>query len=285
MKRPLAIQQEFNQIGTVEDLVSIFEAIASIHIGQIRDKVLASTDYFNELWQVYSQLRLSKEESKERLSIQKGQGTALVAITSDSGLIGDIDERILQVLLQTRATIQGKQDLFVLGAHGASLLRQRHVQPTQAFPLPDVEKGSSVQKLAELFGKYEHVTVYYQTYISLMRQDVAHIDLFSAVRTLGEVSRSGDQLISSQNYIFEPSVKEIISYMESVMVGIALGQVLLESQLAQYASRFNAMYAAKAKAKELRSDLGLELHRAKRAVSDERIKEVLSGRKLLHRKV
>ncbi|HUC20781.1 MAG TPA: F0F1 ATP synthase subunit gamma, partial [Candidatus Polarisedimenticolaceae bacterium] len=88
----------------------------------------------------------------------------------------------------------------------------------------------------------------------------------------------------SQTYILEPSPKQIITYMESVMVEIALGQVVLESKLAQYASRFNAMYAAKSKAKEMKDDLSLTMHRAKRAFGDERIKEILSGMKMLKKR-
>ena len=60
--------------------------------------------------------------------------------------------------------------------------------------------------------------------------------------------------------------------------------MLLESRLAQYASRFNAMYAAKTKAKKLQGLLQLQLHRSKRTVTDERTKEILSGRKAIRQR-
>jgi F-type H+-transporting ATPase subunit gamma len=280
MKRPLNLQLDFEQIGTIEKLTSIFQAIASIHIAQIKDKVVASTSFFNELWGVYSQLRSSKEESA-RLSIQHNGRTALIAITSEGGLIGDIDERIVEAMLKVYPG--GPLDVFVIGAHGASLLAHRGLFAKQVVATPDLEKGESVRPLAQMFGSYEHAIVYYQTYVSLMRQDIARIDLFAAVRTLAEESTVSDEVISSRSYILEPSAEAIIGYMESVMVEIALGQVLLESKLAQYASRFNAMYSAKSKAQDLKHDLGLELHRAKRAAVDERIKETLSSRKAMHR--
>lgn len=280
MKRPLAMQKDFEQIGTIQDLTSIFEAIASIHISQIKDKVVSSTAFFNELWGVYSKLRVSQEEDA-KLSIQRNGRTALVAVASEGGLIGDIDERIIQGVLSVYPG--GTPDVFVIGAHGAAILAQKGTRAKQVFAAPDLEKGDSIRQLAEVLGAYEHAIVYYQTYVSLMRQDIARIDLFSAVQKLGEVNEINTDVISSRTYILEPSAEEIVQYLESVMVGIALGQIVLESKLAQYASRFNAMYAAKSKAGELRDDLGLQLHRAKRAAIDERTREILSGRKAIQR--
>ena len=278
MKRPLAMQRDFEQIGTIEGLTSVFESIASVHISQIKDKVQSSTTFFNELWGVYNQLRLSAQES-DRLSIRHNGKTALVAVTAEGGLIGDIDDRIVDTMLHVYPG--GTPDVIVIGAHGVSLLARRGIRPTKAYELPDLEKGDTIRPLAELLSGYEHAIVFYQTYISLMRQEIARIELFSAVRTMGESSAG---VISSQTYILEPSTEEFISYMESVMLGIALGQIILESKLAQYASRFNAMYRAKSKAGELSNDLGLALHRAKRAATDERTKEILSSRKAIRRK-
>ncbi len=281
MKRPTTIQQDFDQIGTIEDLTSVFEAIASLHIAQIKDKVQSSTRFFDELWGVYSQLRASKKE-QAGLSIQRNGRVAVAAVTSDGGLMGDIDERIVHSMLEQPRN--DTTDLYIIGSHGATLLAQQGVKPTKILGAPNVEKGESVRELAQLFGAYEKVVLYYQTYVSLMHQDIARIDLFSAVQTLGAESAAAGEVISSNTYVLEPSAKEIIEYMEAVMVQIALGQVMLESRLAQYASRFNAMYAAKSKATELKDDLGLQLHHSKRALADERIKEVLSGMKAMRRR-
>jgi F0F1-type ATP synthase gamma subunit len=51
----------------------------------------------------------------------------------------------------------------------------------------------------------------------------------------------------------------------------------LESKLAQYASRFRAMSAAKERATDTLSDVSLMFNRAKRHEKDERLKEVING--------
>ena len=59
------------------------------------------------------------------------------------------------------------------------------------------------------------------------------------------------------------------------MMTLALSQTILESSLAQAASRFNAMAVAKKRAGELVGDYMLEFHRAKRSESDRRMREVM----------
>ena len=61
------------------------------------------------------------------------------------------------------------------------------------------------------------------------------------------------------------------------MLQIALSQVILESKLAQYASRFKAMSAAHHKADESYNDFKLQFNRAKRSLKDERLKEIING--------
>lgn len=279
MKRAMIIQQEYSQIGTIEDLTSIFEAIASIHIAQIKDKVVSSTAFFNELWNIYHQLRISEAD---RIMVRPPatiQRPVVMIVTSEGGLIGDIDDKIVDVMAATDLT---GVDIVVVGGHGVTLLDRRGIKPTAQIPMPDVEKGVELTDLARFLGQYQSATVYYQTYLSLARQDVAKLDLFSAMSSMGRESKEEDgEIISSQDYIFEPSLTDITAYMESVMLQIAVGQVLLESKLAQYASRFSAMSAAKNKAKDMKDELRLDLSRSKRGEADERIREAVSARRAL----
>jgi len=63
--------------------------------------------------------------------------------------------------------------------------------------------------------------------------------------------------------------------MEMTMMNMALSQAILESSLAQDASRFNAMAVAKKRAQDLLGLYKLEFHRAKRGESDRRMREVM----------
>jgi F0F1-type ATP synthase gamma subunit len=66
------------------------------------------------------------------------------------------------------------------------------------------------------------------------------------------------------------------------MMEIALSQVILESRLAQYASRFTAMSSAKKRARELQINLVMAYNRAKRGEADDRIKEIVNAMNALN---
>jgi F-type H+-transporting ATPase subunit gamma len=280
MKRAVYIQKDVDQITTIEGMTSIFEAIASIHIAQIKDKVMTSTAFFDELWQIYRQLLRGEQDYGHHRKPAITDRPALVIMTSNGGLTGDIDERLVQ--LMTEHPDYQKADIFSIGSHGSILLGRRGLKATKVFPLPDTDENINVSPIAQTINQYASVTVYYQKYLSLLKQEVSRIDLFSVVANLGAAEK-GEQvdIISQKDYIFEPSIEEIAAYMEAIMLEIAIAQLILESKLAQYASRFNTMSAAKSKAKDMERDLKLTLNRAKRAQADERTKEVLSGMKAL----
>lgn len=277
MRRAINIAQELSQIHTVEDLTEVFESIASIRIARIRNRVVASKDFFAELWQTYSGLRIdpSQRLNAGRNRTQRGKNV-FVVVTSEGSLSGAIDEEIVTTMLEAYGKAQpGSTDVAVLGSHGAAQLKQRTIPIAKAFSMPASDESFSVSDIIETFSQYDRISVWYQTYESLRVQKVARIELLAAVKNLGEDVEGGGEVVSSRDYIFEPSVDEIADYLESVMMGVALIQVIMESKLAQYAARFNAMNSAKHRAADLVTDYNLQYHRAKRAEGDERLKEII----------
>ncbi len=275
MRRAVNIAQELSQIHTVEDLTEVFESIASIRIARIRNRVVASKDFFAELWQTYSGLRIDPSQRLKGGRTQKGKDV-FVVVTSEGSLSGAIDEEIVTTMLEAYGKAQpGKTDVVVLGSHGQNQLRQRTIPIAKTFSMPASDESFSVSDIIEALGQYDRISVFYQTYESLRVQKVARIELLAAVKNLGEDVEGGGDVVSSRDYIFEPSADEIADYLESVMMGVALIQVIMESKLAQYAARFNAMNSAKHRATDLVTDFNLQYHRAKRAEGDERLKEII----------
>jgi F-type H+-transporting ATPase subunit gamma len=272
-----SIQKEAGQVGTVSQLTGIFESIASMRIGKIKDRVTRSQAFFAELWKIYTALRV---DPTERLTGKNGpkrdKPNVFLALTSEGGLSGDIDQRIVKTVLQN---LDSKTtDLIVIGAHGATQFVQNHSKIKRYFRLPDVDQAIDVSPIVDELLGYSHPTVWFQRYVSLSVQEVGRIDLLGRVRALGsDAQDKAGEIISPREYLFEPSVEDVVRYLEAVMMEIALSQVILESRLAQYASRFTAMSSAKKRAKELQLSLVMAYNRAKRGEADDRIKEIVNA--------
>lgn len=278
MSRLQEVAERKAAMATIVNLTSVFEGLASMRIAQVKNQVLASQAFFSELWGIYKQIRVDSlfrfGRANDHDVIKK---QLVIVITAEGGFSGDIDQKLIRTMLEGYNA--EKQDIIVIGHHGALQLIQAGVGFKKYFTLPSRDKNINVKPLVQEVGHYESTVVYYQTYISLMVQDIKRIELQTAVAQQAEAANTAgaEDIISEATYIFEPSTFDVVAHLERSMTEIALSQVILDSKLAQYASRFRAMSMANDKAEELMGDLGMLFNRTKRRIQDERLKEMING--------
>jgi len=270
MRRANLIEKETVEIKTVEDLTGVFESIASTQVAKVKSKVELSKQFFQLLWKRYSSLRMDQANRITNREQGENDRKVFVIISAEAGLSGDIDQRLIETMLRDR---DNKTDIIVLGSHGAQQLDQRKIHYTRFFQVPESDSYIDVSPVIQAVIPYSRVVVYYEEYVSLGVQEIRTIDLLSRVRDMSE--EADEDVMTAEDTIFEPSLEEIAAQMEETMMTLALSQTILESSLAQAASRFNAMAVAKKRAGELLGDYRLEYHRAKRAESDRRLREVM----------
>lgn len=274
MRRASAIEKETVQITTIEDLTGVFESIASTQVAKVKNKVDLSGEFFQLLWSRYRSIRIDPSSRITNRTLGDGAGRKVyVIISAEAGLSGDIDLRLIETMLQNYDP--KTTDVIVLGSHGANQLTQRGIHYERFFQVPETDKYINVNPVIEAVAPYSQIIVYYEEYISLGVQEIKSIDLISHMRTLGESAEDDEEIMTAEDTIFEPSLDDIADKMEMTMMTIALSQAILESSLAQAASRFNSMAVAKKRATELLYDYRLEFHRAKRSESDRRLREVM----------
>jgi ATP synthase F1 gamma subunit len=278
MRRPSEIEKDVNAMGTLSELTSVFEGIASMRIAQIKNQVMQATQFFQEIWSIYSQIRVDgmfrfgRSQSEGEVS----QKELYIVITAEGGFSGDIDQKLIKLMMKTYD--KEKNDIVVIGHHGALQLAQRGISFKKYFKLPVKDQNINVGPIIREVQQYRTTTVFYQEYISLMVQDVRKIELSAAVTSEGtQTTNAKMELITEDNYIFEPSTYDVVDHLESSMMRIALSQLILDSKLAQYASRFRAMSASHTRADEAKGELKLAYNRAKRGIKDERLKEIING--------
>lgn len=275
MRRANLIQRETAQITTVRDLTGVFESLASMQVAKIKDKVKMSEDFFNLLWQRYSAVRLDPDSRiTNRDNQQRLDRAVFVIVSAEAGLSGDIDDRLIETML--RDYDKNTTDLMVLGSHGANQLKDAAIPFIRFFKVPESDSYIDVTPVIDAISPYKEIKVYYEEYVSLGVQEIKSIDLYSSIQSMSQsADTSQEDIMTDKDTIFEPSLDEIAEIMEKGMMALAFSQVILESGLAQAASRFNAMAQAKKRASELIALQRLEFHRAKRSESDRRLREVL----------
>lgn len=271
MRRASSIQKDADEISVVKGLTSVFESIASTQVAKVKSNVELSKEFFQLLWQRYTALRIDPKSRLTSRDESANGRSAFIIISAEAGLSGDIDDRLIETMMKDYDA--KTTDIIVLGTHGATQLTQRRIPFTRYFKVPETSTYIDVSPVVEAIQGYSRMVVYYEEYVSLGVQDIKTIDLIGALRVMSE--DANEDTMTDADTIFEPSLDEIAEEMEQSMMSLALSQAILESGLAQAASRFNAMAVAKKRASELLTGYTLEFHRAKRSESDRRLREVL----------
>jgi F-type H+-transporting ATPase subunit gamma len=271
------LSAEKDTMGTMVELTGAFEGIASARIAQIREQVLQSEEYFADLWRIYSQLRVDElfHFGRGKKDVQAVDKELMILITSEGSFSGDIDQRLVAEALKTYDP--AKKAILIIGHHGAVQLAQKGIAYVRSFKTPEKDLNINTEPIVAEVQKYRSTVVYYQQYKSLMSQNIQNIRLSKAVMERGSGVQAGQEIIDESTYIFEPDTYAVVDHLERSMMQITLSEVILESKLAQYASRFRAMSAAKERATDTLGDVSLMFNRAKRHEKDERLKEVING--------
>ncbi|CAN5198465.1 ATP synthase F1 subunit gamma [soil metagenome] len=280
MRRAQDIANQEQSMRTIMTLTSAFEGLSSMKIAQIKDQVVESQAFFGDLWHMYNQLRVDPVFNYGREKTEEAVDKDLyIGITAEGGFSGDIDQRLISLMLKTYDP--AKHDIIILGHHGAMQLSQAKVDFMKYFKLPKKDENINVKPLTDYIQKYRTTVVFFQSYQSLMTQEIKMVELHSAVQQAGKMVDKDEEAITEKNYIFEPSSYAVVAHLERTMVQISLSQMILESKLAQHASRYRAMSAAKTLAIDTTAGLRTEYNRVRRASADQRLKEIISGMKLI----
>lgn len=280
MRRPLEIKGEEAAARSIVSLTSALESISSMQIAKTKNKVLISNQFFDEVWNIYKQIRVdvlfNYGRTVNEVPIDK---ELLILITAKGGLSGDIDNRLIRKFMEYYD--ERKHEVLVIGHHGTTKLKQAHVEFTYYFDLPEHDYVN-VDPLMAIMKKYAKSRIFYQNYISLSQQEIKEVDLSEVVSSKGrtaDLSTIGDDMVSEKTYIFEPSSYAVAAYLEDSILRLTISQFIYDSRLAQVASRFKAMSAAKERSISNAAGLHTEYNRAKRNQVDTRLKESMSGLK------
>lgn len=280
MRRPLEIKAEEASVRSVVSLTSALETLSSMQIAKTKNKVLISNQFFDEVWNIYKQIRVDVFFNYGRAPGEKPiDKELLILITAKGGLSGDIDQKLIRKFLEYYD--ETRHQVLVIGHHGALKLKQAHVDHDYYFELPEKDY-INVDPLMDIIRKYARSRIFYQNYISLSQQEIKDVDLSEVVSSKGRVADLdilGNNLVSEKTYIFEPSSYAVAAYLENSILRLTISQFIYDSRLAQVASRFKAMSAAKERSLETATTLHMEYNRAKRTQVDTRLKESLAGLK------
>ena len=251
------IAENLEALNSLKDLAESYEEIAVIRMQKIKDSVLKTRDFLQDLSDVFVDLKSSYDrEVKELIArrktgdktilplLQKNGKTLLVYLSSNGRLYGSVTQKTYKLFIQDLKKPENQNgDLLIIVSAGKEMYENSGAaRPFTYFEIPDVGVDlAHIKQLMQKFLQYEKVHVYYGKFDNVVNQTPIGTSITGENIFESEVVET---ISRDDRFIFEPILEKIFYFFETQIIANLFSQTLLENQLARHASRVNAMEEA-----------------------------------------
>ncbi len=312
------ILRRIKSVNNTKKITRAMEMVAASKMKRAVNMVLQTRPYANLSWNTV--LNLSQVNgSKDHLLLEqrdKYKRVLLILISSNRGLCGGYN---VQVHSKAVSSIKKHEngdkitDIVTMGKKGAELMKRDGYNLFADFEKPDLATGvHEVQAMAKmvidnfLAGDHDKVMVAYTDFISSINQvprvkQLLPIQLDSEDEYLGIVGKDekvgttkefikekGEKYLKKgefkYEYIFEPSVNEVLDEILPRLIEVQLYQALLEANASEHSARMVGMRNATDAAGEMIDELTLYYNKARQASVTNEIAEISAGAQVMSNK-
>lgn len=284
----LEIENEIEDLESLQVLVETYQEIAAIRMRRVKDSVLKNREFLSGLNSIYQQVKASYRKEVKELLRKKRKGkpknaqgivkrngkTVSVLLLANTMLYGGI-------LRQTfRRFIEGiknsKTDVVIVGKVGLQFYKEAGLtNQYKYFDLSD--SGGDEKAMWEIIKhivQYEKVMVYHGRFENMLTQN-AVVDSIS-----GDISEESTSTADNVRCIFEPTLEEVLEFFETEILGSIFEQTVLESNLSKFASRMISLDSATVSIKDSLEDALFNRQRIKHYDFNRKQLGALSGMSL-----
>lgn len=209
--------------------------------------------------------------------------TGYIVITSDRGLVGGYNAKILKAVMDMIADYHGDQEdyaIISLGSIGSDFFKARGIPVS--FELRGLEEHPSFEQVSQIIsqsvalyveGFFDELYVCYNHHVNSLTSQV-RVEKMLPITDL-DVNES--EAPAWEHFDLEPSREAILDqllpqYTESMIYG-----AIVDAKTAEHAAGMTAMQAATDNAKAIINQLTVEYNRARQAAITQEITEIVAG--------
>ena len=210
--------------------------------------------------------------------------TCYVVVTSNRGLAGSFNANVIKETERMMKDDPEKPLFICIGSKGRDYFRKRdHEVLSEYLEAPEdvtFEEMSILTKEAiSLYddGTIDELVLVYMAYISTMEQHAVAERLLPFEKKEAAATESPEEQKMEHPVDYEPSAKEVFSYLVPKYAEIMLYRTVIESAICEHAARRMAMQNATDNARDMMTGLNLFYNRARQAAITSEITEIVSG--------
>lgn len=209
----------------------------------------------------------------------------IVAFTSDAGLLGGLNHRIMMAAIGYLKDPRNK--LMVVGLQGQKIAQGYRI-PCKSFVGIEDEKRyqTAIEVRDHIVGEVLNrnigpIKVIYPFTISIKIQQVGELNLLPPSewkKTAADSAQEGKGRRKGEDLLLETSPGDLVEYLTTVWLGQKLYDILQLSRLAEFAARTIHLEESSQKIKDIDRKLQLKYFRARHEIIDQQMRELFTAR-------
>jgi F-type H+-transporting ATPase subunit gamma len=274
------IRRRITSIQSTQQITRAMKMVAAARLRRAQENIVKARPYSLKLRHVIRDLAARTDRTLHPLlDIRPVEEVGIVVVTGDRGLCGSFNTNIIREAQKImREETQAKQFLITVGRKATEFFTHRDAPIVASLSnfFNELNFGHAVQLGETIIDRYEQhgldrVYLIYNEFKSAVQQRVICEQLLPIEPDEFEKGES------RADFIYEPSVLQILNAILPRYVNVQLWRVLLESYAAEMGARMTAMENATENAGELIDTLTLHYNKARQAAITKELLEVVSG--------
>ena len=259
-------------------ITSAMKMVSAAKLKKAQDAIVQMRPYSSKLTEILQKASSTLDSSENVYGeVKEGNKTRLVVITSNRGLCGGFNSSVVKKAKAYMLDNDEEISIASIGKKAGEAFKYDARLADSNTQLWDEINFVNASAYAEslmkgyLAGDFDKVVIVYNSF----RNAAVQIPTSEQFLPLALDAELVD--VDTTEYLYEPSMAEILDDLIPVSLKTQLYAALLDANASEHGSRMTAMHKATDNAQELQGDLKLVYNKARQAAITNEILEIVGG--------
>jgi F-type H+-transporting ATPase subunit gamma len=272
------LRNRITSIGSTMKITSAMKMVSAAKLKKAQDAIVQMRPYSSKLTEILQKASSTLDSSENVYGeVKEGNKTRLVVITSNRGLCGGFNSSVVK---KAKAYMLDNDENISIASIGKKAgeafkydarLADSNTQLWDEINFVNASAYAESLMKGYLAGDFDKVVIVYNSFRN------AAVQIPTAEQFLPLALDTEVVDVDTTEYLYEPSMAEILDDLIPVSLKTQLYAALLDANASEHGSRMTAMHKATDNAQELQGDLKLVYNKARQAAITNEILEIVGG--------
>lgn len=272
------LRNRITSIGSTMKITSAMKMVSAAKLKKAQDAIVQMRPYSSKLTEILQKASSTLDSSENVYGeVREGNKTRLVVVTSNRGLCGGFNSSVVKKAKAYMTNNDEDISIASIGKKAGEAFKYDDRLVDSNTELWDEINFLNASAYAEslmkgyLAGDFDKVVIVYNSFRN------AAVQIPTVEQFLPLALDSKEVNVDTTEYLYEPSMTEILDDLIPISLKTQLYASLLDANASEHGSRMTAMHKATDNAQELQGDLKLVYNKARQAAITNEILEIVGG--------